>query len=182
MKRDIQVVKDDIIEMKRLIKQTLISDSDILKVLHSDIDIDSPDEFLDTHIFGFIRIPTTQDTVRNFICFIVDDVEEHRFNEVMKTQYIQVQIFCHSDDIDTGLGISRHDLLGFFVKDILNWSNIIGIQFKLVYNRESVTDTNFSCRLLKFEAVKPNSLSKGLRKPTPRKNDEVNSHGLIVRN
>ena len=72
MKRDIQNVKDDIVEMKRLIKQTLIDDEDILEALHNpDIDIDSPDEFLDRNIFGFIRIPQTQDKVRNFVCFTV---------------------------------------------------------------------------------------------------------------
>ena len=99
----------------------------------------------------------------------------------MKTQYIQFEVFCHADDIDTGLGISRHDLLGYFIRDIFNWTNIIGLQFKLVYNQESVTDTNFSCRLLKFEATKPNSLSGTRRRPTPRINDKVNEHGLIIR-
>ena len=45
MIRDIQKCNDDIIEMKRLIKQKLISDTDILKALNNpDIDIDSPDE------------------------------------------------------------------------------------------------------------------------------------------
>ena len=88
IKRDIQNIDDDISKIKRQIKQMLIADSDILEVLNSEIDIESPDEFLDTHIFGFIRIPNTQDTVRNFICVTVDDIEEHRFNEVMKMQNI----------------------------------------------------------------------------------------------
>ena len=113
MIRSIQKCDDDIIEMKRLIKQKLIADTDILEALHNtDIDIDSPDEFLDTNIFGFIRIPQTQDTVRNFICFTVDDIEENRFNEIMKTQYIQFDCICHLDDIKTEFGIDRHDLLG----------------------------------------------------------------------
>lgn len=113
MKRDIQHVDDDIIEMKRLIKQTLIADSDILEALHNpDIDLDSPDEFLDNNIFGFIRIPQTQDTVRNFICFSVEDIEEHQYNEVMKVQYVQFNCICHLDDMKTEYGIDRHDLLG----------------------------------------------------------------------
>ena len=87
--------------MKRLIKQTLISDTDILEALHTDIDIDSPDEFLDSNIYAFIRIPQTQDKVRNFICFTVDDIEDHQFNEVMKTQYIQFNVICHLDDMKT---------------------------------------------------------------------------------
>ena len=100
MIRDIQEVQDDIITTKRLIKHKLISDADILEALNNpDIDIDSPDEFLDNNIYGFLRIPQTQDTVRNFICFTVDDVEDHRFNETMKAQYIQFNCICHLDDM-----------------------------------------------------------------------------------
>ena len=161
MKRDIQKVNDDIIEMKRLIKQTLIADTDILEALNnSEIDIDSPDEFLDSNIFGFIRIPSTQDTVRNFICFTVDDIEEHRFNEVMKTQCIQFTAICHLNEMKTKYGIDRHDLLGYLIRDTFNWSNIFGLQFKLVYNKESTIDSDYYCRTLKFEAIKPNSLNK----------------------
>ncbi len=160
MKRDIQKVDDDIIEMKRLIKQTLIADTDILEVLHNpDIDIDSPDEFLDKNIYGFIRVPDTQDTVRNFICFTVDDIEDHRFNEVMKTQYVQFTTICHLSDIKTEYGIDRHDLLGYLIRDTFHWTNIFGLQFKLIYNKESTVDGDYYCRTLKFEAIKPNSLN-----------------------
>lgn len=161
MKREINRVDDDIIEMKRLIKQKLISDTDILEALHNpNIDIDSPDEFLDNNIYGFIRIPTTQDTARNFICFTVDDIEENRFNEVMKTQYIQFNCICHLDDMKTEYGIDRHDLLGFLVRDTFNWTNDFGLQFKLIYNKESTIDSDYYCRTLKFEATKTNSLNK----------------------
>lgn len=161
MKRDIQNVNDDIIEMKRLIKQKLIADTDILEALHNpEIDMDSPDEFLDNNIYGFIRIPQTQDTVRNFICFTVDDIEEHQYNEVMKIQYIQFNCICHLDDMKTEYGIDRHDLLGYLVRDTFNWSNLFGLQFKLVYNKESTVDSDYYCRTLKFMAQKPNSLNK----------------------
>lgn len=161
MNRDINKVDDDIITMKRLIKQKLISDPDILEALHNpDIPLDSPDEFLDNNIYGFIRIPTTQDTVRNFICFTVDDVEEHQYNEVMKIQYIQFNCICHLDDMKTDYGIDRHDLLGYLVRSIFNWTNMFGLQFKLIYNKESTIDSDYYCRTLKFEATKPNSLNK----------------------
>ena len=161
MIRDIQKVSDDIAEMKRLIKQKLILDQDILEALNNkDIPIDSPDEFLDTNIFGFLRIPTTQDTVRNFICFTVDDIEENRFNEVMKKQYIQFYAICHLDDIKTEYGIDRHDLIGYLIRDTFNWSNMFGLQFKLIENKERTMDSDYYCRVLVFEATKPNSLNK----------------------
>lgn len=161
MIRDIQNFDDDIITMKRLIKQKLIADTDILEALNNkDIDIDSPDEFLDTNIFGFIRIPSTQDTVRNFICFTVDDTEEDRYNEVIKVQYIQFNCICHLDDMKTDYGIDRHDLLGALVRQNFNWTNMFGLQFKLIYNKESTVDSDYYCRTLKFMAQKPNSLNK----------------------
>ena len=159
MIRDIQIVKDDVVEMKRLIKQKLIEDVDILEALHNpDIDLDSPDEFLDNNIYGFIRVPKIQDTVRNYICFAVDDIEENRWNEVMKTQYIQVYCICHLDEMKTEYGIDRHDLLGYLVRDTFNWTNIFGLQFKLITNKEKTMDSDYYCRILTFEATKINHL------------------------
>lgn len=164
MNREIQKVNDDIIEMKRLIKQKLIADTDILEALHNpDIDIDSPDEFLDANIYGFIRIPQTQDTVRNFICFTIDDIEDHRFNSHMKVQQITFNCICHLDDMKTEYGIDRHDLLSYLVRDVFNWSNDFGLQFKLVYNKESTIDSDYYCRTLKFERECTNSLNKAVR-------------------
>ena len=160
MMREIQNVQDDIIEMKRLIKQKLVSDPDIIEALHNNnLDKDSPDEFLDTNIYGFLRIPQTQDVVRNFICFTVDDIEDARFNEAMKVQYIQFTCICHLDDIKTSYAMDRHDLLGYLIREIFNWTNIFGLQFKLIYNKESTLDSDYYCRTLKFEAIKPNSLN-----------------------
>lgn len=164
MNRDIQKCDDDIIEMKRLIKQKLISDQDILEALNNpDIPLDSPDEFLDTNIFGFIRIPQTQDTVRNFICFTVDDIEDSRFNSHFKVQQIQFSCICHLEDMKTKYGIDRHDLLGFLIRSVFNWSNDFGLQFKLIYNKESTVDSDYYCRTLKFERECTNSLNKATR-------------------
>lgn len=164
MRRNIQKVNDDIVEIKRLIKQKLIDDTDILEALHNpDLDIDSPDEFLDNNIYGFIRIPTTQDTVRNFICFSVDDIEDHRFNSHFKVQQVQFVCICHLEDMKTDFGMDRHDLLGYLVRDVFNWSNEFGTQFKLIYNKESTIDSDYYCRTLKFERDATNSLFKARR-------------------
>jgi hypothetical protein len=168
MKRDIQNINDDIGSMKRQIKQKLIDDTDILETLNNPkIDLDSPDEFLDTNIFGFIRIPNTQDTVRNFICVTIDDIEDHRFNEVMKIQNITFTVICHLNNMKTKYGIDRHDLLGYLIRDIFNWTNMFGLQFHLIYNKESTIDGDYYCRTLKFEATKPNSLNNA-RMENPR--------------
>lgn len=160
MIRNIQNVEDDIVTMKRLIKQKLIEDPDILEILdNKNLDLDSPDEFLDNNIYGFIRVPKIQDTVSSYICFTVDDIEENRWNDVMKKQYIQFHAICHLDAMKTQYGIDRHDLLGYLIRDIFNWTNLFGLQFKLIENKERAIDSDYYCRTLVFEATKPNSLN-----------------------
>ena len=46
------------------------------------------------------------------------------------------------------------------IRDTFNWTNIFGLQFKLINNKESTIDSDYYCRTLKFEATKPNHLNK----------------------
>ena len=113
MIRNIQNIDDDVSSMKRLIRQKLTSDPDIIEVLNNhELDPSSPDDYLNTNIFAYIRIPKVQDVARNFICFSVDDIEDSQYNSVIKIQHVQFVVFCHADDIRTDFGIERHDLLG----------------------------------------------------------------------
>lgn len=161
MTRDINNIDNDIVNMKRQIKQRLVDDPDILETLNNpNLDIDSPDDFLDTNIFGFIRIPKTQDTARNFICVTIDDTEVDQYNEVIKTQSLQFTIICHIDDVKTKYGVDRHDLISAIIIDLFNWTNLFGLQFKLVYNKESTLNADYYCRTLRFEAQKVNRLNK----------------------
>ena len=163
MIRDIENIDDDISSMKRIIRQKLTSDPDVIEVLNNhELDPSSPDDYLNNNIFAYIRVPGTQDVTKNVICLRVDYMEDNRYNSVMKIKYVQFVVFCHADDIKTPYGIERHDLLGYLIRDIFNWSNMFGMQAKLVYNKESVTDTNYSCRTLKFELTKTNSLNNAV--------------------
>ena len=110
-----------------------------------------------------MRIPEIQYQVKNYICFQVDLIEDSYNNNVMKMANVTFVIFCESQNINTKYGIARHDLLAYLVKDIFNWSNIFGFQVKLIYDKESVTDNQFSCRTLKFELQSPNSIVKANR-------------------
>ena len=81
----------------------------------------------------------------------------------MKTQYIQFNAICHLEDMKTEYGMDRHDLIGFLIRDIFNWTNDFGLQFKLISNEESAVDSDYYCRILKFKAEKLNSLNKATR-------------------
>lgn len=165
MNRNFQEIDDDIIKKKRLIKEMIYKDTDIIELLNNpELEPSSPDEYLDVNIYSYHRITPVQSKVKNFICFDIDDIDPSKTNQVMKQQQIVFKVFCHEDNIKTNLGGDRHDLLSYCIRDILNWSNIFGIQLKLVYNVSSVTDTEYSCRTLKFETIVPNSLKEAVTK------------------
>ena len=158
MKRDIQKIDDDIIRKKRLIEQILYSDEDIIEILDNpNLSPDAPEEYVGENIFGFLRVPGTQDTSKNFITFIVDDMGRTPGNQVMKSQYVQFVEFVHKDLVKTKYGMARHDLLGYLIRDIFNLSNKLGPQMELVSNREGIADNDFYTRTLKFELIDDNS-------------------------
>ena len=158
MKRDIQKIDDDIIRKKRLIEQILYSDEDIIEILENpNLSPEAPEEYVGENIFGFLRVPGTQDTSKNFITFIVDDMGRTPGNQVMKSQYVQFVVFVHKDLVKTKYGMARHDLLGYLIRDIFNLSNYLGPQMELVSNREGIADNDFYTRTLKFELIDDNS-------------------------
>ena len=163
MKRNIQKIDDDIIRKKRLIEQILYSDEDIIEILDNpNLSPDAPEEYVGENIFGFLRVPGTQDVSKNFITFIVDDMGRTPNNQVMKSQYVQFVVFVHKDLVKTKYGMERHDLLGYLIRDIFNLSNKLGPQMELVSNREGISDNDFYTRTLKFELIDDNS-TKPLR-------------------
>lgn len=163
MKRDIQKIDDDIIRKKRLIEQILCSDEDIIEILDNpNLDPSVPEEYVGENIFGFLRVPGTQDVSKNFITFTIDDMGRTSNNQVMKSQYVQFVVFVHKNLVKTKYGVERHDLLGYLIRDIFNLSNCLGPQMELASNREGVTDTDFYTRTLKFELIDDNS-TKPLR-------------------
>lgn len=159
MRRDINNIDDDIAYKKRIIGQMLYEDPDIIEILdNANIDPTCPDESLYESIFPFIRIPDTQDVVKTYITFKVDDIDSAVRNEAMKRQHVQFVIFVHKDKIKTRWGIPRHDLLRYLIKDIFSLSNKLGLQMNLVSDNEGVTDTDYCTRTLHFEIITPNSL------------------------
>lgn len=157
MIRDIQNINSDIIRKKRIIGEMLYSDPDIIEVLDNPkLDPSCPDEYLHQNIFPFIRIPGTQDVSKSYITFMLDDIEIAPINKSMRSQFLKVVIFVHKDLVRTKWGAERHDLLGYLVEDVFHLSNILGLQLKLVSNREGTADTDYCTRTLSFEMTTPN--------------------------
>ena len=163
MIRDINCLEDDISLSKRIIESVLCNDPDIIEILdNTTLDPNMPDEYFYENIYPFIRIPGTQDESKNFICYSIDDLSANEFNDRIKQQYVQFTIFVHKNLVKTKYGVARHDLLGYLIRDLFNRSHLFGHELKLVYDREGVTDTDYTTRTLKFQLITPEVTQDGL--------------------
>lgn len=182
MIRDINQIDDDIVRKKRIIGEMLYSDPDIIEVLdNKDIDSTCPEDAMYVNIYPFIRVPDVQDVARSYITYMLDDVGPGRTNSTMKSQYLQVVIFVHKDLVKTNYGAERHDLLGYLIRDNLNWSNVLGLQLSLISSREGYTDANYCTRTLQFEMTTPNSVKPFNTNPYERKSIVNRKDNIVQR-
>lgn len=172
---------DDNIKYKNIIKNSLLNCPELLyalssKELESEL-FDEDDNLLvndngeligevdryfgdDSFIRPSLFIPNTQDTVKNYICYQVMFDELPRYSNRQKYTEITFNIFVNGEDrTDKLTGIPRHDLIASIIRERFNWSNIFGMQAKLITNKESITDNNYIVRTLIFQIIDLNSIT-----------------------
>lgn len=111
------------------------------------------------NIRPFIFIPETQTNTTNFLCYQVSFDEMPRYNNVQKYTEITFTIYVHnSEKIDELTGIPRHDLIASILRERFNWTNLFGMKARLIYNKESTTDSNYVTRSLIFQLVDTNGI------------------------
>lgn len=151
---------DDLnIQFKQIVKQKIISDPRIIYVLHNDdLDCRQPDDYLNVNVLSRVNLPEVQSRVKNYICFKVDLANDLDKHSRLARMLVTFQILCRDSDIVTEFGIDRHDLLGYLLKDNFQYSNAFWTQSKCIYDQETLTDSHYNGRLIKFEMTVPNNL------------------------
>lgn len=112
-------------------------------------------------IVPWLKLNGIQKEVLNFIMFDIDDADVSYTNNVIKNQYLIIMCLVHEDDMDTEYGIPRTDLLDYIVKDLLCWTNALGMQLKCVNDFQDIIDSKYYCRTLKFKIEAPNNIQGG---------------------
>lgn len=178
--RDLENTRNnDIIRKKRLLEEMFYEDPDLVEILgakekmplnkYSDPSNPTKEELEErrrindyneriTHkqILPYLKLNGIQKEVLNFVLFDISDREVNYYNNVIKTQQIIVVCLVHEDDMETQYNIIRTDLLSYIVKDLICWTNALGMQFKCVNDFPDITDGKYYSRTLKFEADVPN--------------------------
>lgn len=110
-------------------------------------------------IIPFLKLNGIQKEVLNFLMYEINDTDVSYRNNVIKEQTLLVMCLIHEDDMDTEYNITRADLLSYLVKDLLCWTNDLGMQLKLVNDFYDIIDSRYYCRTLKFEILAPNNIN-----------------------
>ena len=109
-------------------------------------------------IVPWLKLNGIQKEVLNFVMFDIDDTDVSYTNNVIKNQYLIVMCLVHEDDMETEYGIARTDLLDYIVKDLLCWTNALGMQLKCVNDFQDIVDSKYYARTLKFKIECPNNM------------------------
>lgn len=154
---------EDDIRYKEVIKRRLLKNNKIIYLLHNkelEEKESENDDYFGDNILPFYLISPVQTTVKNYLCFETSFESVSRYNSVMKNQQVIFYILCHNKDINvTEVGVARHDLIASVLIDEYNGSNIFGTQLKLISDKPSVVDNNYSARTLIFEQITTNSIT-----------------------
>lgn len=171
----------DIIRKKKVIQDILVNDPDIREILGAkeprplnqyydpknptDDELKTRQEILSyneniTHeqIVPWLKLNGIQKEVLNFIMYDIYDDRVSYTNKAIKNQYLEIMILCHENNMDTEYEIPRTDLLDWIIKDLFNWSNVLGNQLKLTSDNVRIIDNVYYARTLLFLMTAPNGV------------------------
>ena len=150
---------DDIARYKYKIMHMLTEDTDLISTLNNeDLKNCKGDDYRYVNIFDFLKIPGTQSTVKNFVCFEVNDVEQPRYTEGMMKKYIIFRTVSHEDDTQTDYGIARQDLLALIIKNKFDWSQVFGMHIEKIQDYGKITENGYYYREFVYETTTTNNL------------------------
>lgn len=151
----------DNIRIKNVVKQKLLSDSDILYLLNASEDDLEPEDYFGKYVLPYYIIDNANAETHNYLCYETSFVEIPRYSEVYKVMQLIFYICINVKDvIHPQSGIPRHDLISALITRDINWSEAFGMKCKLIQDKASTTDLHYATRTLVFECELPNGISK----------------------
>ena len=156
--------QNDVIYYKDKIKQKLLESDELLYALNNQELLASGasnDEYFGENILPYVKLPDIRHNVKHYLLFEVSFNEVLEGNELQKYALITFTAMCaQEDNIDARTGMCRHDLIAAIVQDEFNWSNLLGMQLKLISSKAAATDTSYATRTLVFQQTAPNGITR----------------------
>lgn len=74
-------------------------------------------------------------------------------NNHLKDMLFIFNVYVYQDNMKTQYGMSRHDLLSYLIRDIFNYSNILGTQLVEISDTPGIMDGYSSSRSITFKGL-----------------------------
>lgn len=129
-------------------------------------------------IVDYLKLNDLQKEVLNFIMYDMYDERMDYDNRGFKRQYVIVMVVVNDGDLTTEFGselfnesknpderkslgmymFKRADVLAYIIKDLLNWSNVLGAELQCYSDEPKILDSGYYCREIRFITTPPNTL------------------------
>lgn len=154
---------DAVALFKQMILKDLYKDKDLFEVLHNptlEAKGAAPEDYRGVNLFSFLKIPDTQSTVKNFLCFDINVDGDFFHSDNFLKYYMVFRCVSHEDDVKTEYGIDRQDLLAMIVNNRFAWTNFAGMSFIPEYNMAKIAENGYYYREVRFKISTPNAFNQ----------------------
>lgn len=167
----------DDVRFKQLVKEKLLDNRYLIHVLNNnELDEDEPDSYFNVNILPYFALEDTIVSVKNVLCYEISfATSAYDKTSILKECQIIFNCICDLGDIiEKDTGIARHDLMAALLIDQFNWTNIFGMQIKLVQDKPAMLGANLASRTLIFKGEFTNGIVKTKSGITRVVNSDVN--------
>lgn len=170
--RDFENVKnDDVIYIKKKVEEIFEKDPDLLDMLgipekkikhkgmteEEKLDIeDYNTRITDPAIIPWLKLNDIIMKVQNVVMFDVSTERMNYDNPAFSRQHLNVMIMIHESSMDTEFNIPRADLVAYIIKDLINRTDVLGMNVVLSYDQPRIVDNAFYCREMRFTSNQVN--------------------------
>lgn len=154
---------DAVLLFKQMILKDLYQDRDLFEALHN-VDLQAagaaPEDYRGVNIFSFLKIPDTQSTVKNFLCFDINVDGDYFYDDAFLKYYMVFRCVSHEDDVVTEYGVDRQDLIAMIISNRFAWTNFMGMQLVPEYNMAKIAENGYYYREMRFKMSSPNAFNQ----------------------
>ena len=102
------MVSEEIGYIKSQIISRIINNQEILNLINKDM-VDNPNDYIDTHIFKYVKVPPTIETETTYLCVEIYIPTDHT-EDLTKQMIVEIHILAHCKIQDIkGLDGTRPD-------------------------------------------------------------------------
>jgi len=146
------LVSEEIGYIKSQIISRIINNQEILNLINKDM-VDNPNDYIDTHIFKYVKVPPTIETETTYLCVEIYIPTDHT-EDLTKQMIVEIHILAHCKIQNIkGLDGTRPDEISGLIEKILSKDNEIGLRkLLMISNTPNAYTTNHYGRTMRFIA------------------------------